>query len=163
MPRTSPAPDRRHDAREGFALIEMVVALAIIGLVMVLVLPRVAREPGPAALRAKAYTVAGLLRDDRNRALLDRRDVVSRVDLGKRVVVSGADGSYVRIPDSVSIDFLQSDQERAAGGGGIRFRADGRSSGGVLTLSRGPVGYRISVNWLTAAVDVLPVATRAAR
>ncbi|TCT06500.1 general secretion pathway protein H [Tepidamorphus gemmatus] len=162
MPRTSPAPDRRHDAREGFALIEMVVALAIIGLVMVLVLPRVAREPGPAALRAKAYTVAGLLRDDRNRALLDRRDVVSRVDLGKRVVVSGADGSYVRIPDSVSIDFLQSDQERAAGGG-IRFRADGRSSGGVLTLSRGPVGYRISVNWLTAAVDVLPVATQADR
>jgi general secretion pathway protein H len=163
MPRTSPAPDSRHAGCAGFALIEMVVALAIIGLVIGLVLPRVAREPGPAALRAKAYAVAGLLREDRNRALLDRRDVVSRVDLGNRVLVSGADGSYVRIPDSVSIDFLQSDQERAAGGGGIRFRADGRSSGGVLTLSRGPVGYRVSVNWLTAGVDVVPVVAQAAQ
>lgn len=162
MPRTSRATDSRCRSRAGFALIEMVVALAIIGLVIGLVLPRVAREPGPAALRAKAYSVAGLLREDRNRALLDRRDVVSRVDLANRVLVSGAGGGYVRIPDSVSIDFLQSEQERAAGGGGIRFGADGRSSGGVLTLSRGPVGYRVSVNWLTSGVDVLPVAAQAA-
>lgn len=160
MPRTSPTGRSAGSSQQGFALIEMVVALAIVGLVIGLVLPRVAREPGPAALRAKAYEIAGLLREDRNAALLSRRPVVSRIDLGRRVMVSGARGGYVRIPDSVAIDLVQSQEEAFDGGGGIRFHADGRASGGAVTLSRGDIGYRVSVNWLTAAVDVAPVAAQ---
>lgn len=162
MPRTFRAsrprairPSRRDD---GFALIEMVVALAIFGLVAGLVLPRVDRDPGPAALQAKAYEIAAIFRDDRNSAMLTRREVVSRIDLNQRVAISGSRSVAVRVPDSVEIDLVQSEAEVLPDGGGIRFFPDGQASGGAVTLHRGKVGYRISVNWLTAAVDVSPVA-----
>lgn len=141
----------------GFALLEMVVALAIFGLVAGLVLPRVDREPGPAALEAKAYEIAGIFRDDRNAAMMSRREVVSLIDLDRRIAISGSGGRAVRVPDSVGFDLVQSEAEVLPGGGGIRFFPDGQASGGAVTLHRGKVGYRISVNWLTAGVDVSPV------
>ncbi|MEJ8574483.1 GspH/FimT family pseudopilin [Microbaculum marinum] len=143
---------------DGFALIEMVVALAIFGLVASLVLPRVDRDPGPAALEAKAYEIAAIFRDDRNAAMLGRREIVSQIDLDRRIAISGSRSHAVRVPDTVAIDLVQSEAEVVPGGGGIRFYPDGQASGGAVTLHRGTYGYRISVNWLTAAVDVSPVA-----
>jgi general secretion pathway protein H len=136
----------------------MVVALAIFGLVAALVMPRVDRDPGPAALEAKAYEIAAVFRDDRNAAMLTRREVVSLIDLNRRVAISGSRSHAVRVPDTVGIDLVQSEAEALPGGGGIRFYPDGQASGGTVTLHRGKIGYRVSVNWLTAAVDVSPVA-----
>lgn len=157
MPRTYRVNSVR-SVNHGFALLEMVVALAIFGLVIGLVLPRVDRDPGPAALEAKAYEIAGLLRDDRNLAMMSRREVVSLIDLNRRLAISGSGRRAVRVPDSVGIDLVQSEAEVLPGGGGIRFYPDGQASGGTVTLHRGKIGYRVSVNWLTAAVDVSPVA-----
>lgn len=134
------------------------MALAIFGLVIGLVLPRVDRDPGPAALEAKAYEIAGIFRDDRNAAMMSRREVVSLIDLNRRIAISGSRGRAIRVPDTVEIDLVQSEAEVLPGGGGIRFYPDGQASGGTVTLRRGTVGYRVSVNWLTAAVDVSPVA-----
>ena len=65
---TSRADDRgRRDA--GFALYELILALAIISLVAAVVFPRVVRAPGAADLRANAQEIAALLRTDRNAAL----------------------------------------------------------------------------------------------
>jgi len=141
----------------GFALIEVVVAMAIVALVVSLILPHIAHEPGPAALQAKAYEIASLFRDDRNAALLGRREVVSRIDMNQRLAISGSGNTAVKVPDSVVVDLVQSDHEAFPGGGGIRFYPDGRTSGGVVTIHRGTYGYRISVNWLTAHVEVAPV------
>jgi len=135
----------------------MVVALAIFGLVAALVLPRVDRDPGPAALEAKAYDIAAIFRDDRNTAMLSRKDVVSVIDLKRRLAISGAGNGAVRVPDTVEMDLVQSEAEIRPEGGGFRFYADGQASGGAVTLRRGNYGYRVSVNWLTAAIDVEPV------
>jgi general secretion pathway protein H len=164
MIRTSRASNRRlTDERggNGFALIEIVVAMAIVAIVVTLVLPRVSREPGPGALEAKAYEIAALFRDDRNAAMMGRREVVSRIELDRRIAVSGARNRAIRVPDSVQIHMVQSDQEAFAGGGGIRFYPDGRTSGGVVTLHRGKYGFQVSVNWLTANVEVAPVTATA--
>ncbi|MCT8974717.1 GspH/FimT family pseudopilin [Microbaculum marinisediminis] len=150
-------------AAGGFALIEMVVALAVVALVVALVLPRVAREPGPGALEAKAYEIASIFRDDRNAAMLGRREVVSRIDMTNKVASSGSRDRAVKVPDSVGIELVQAQTEAFPGGGGIRFYPDGRASGGVVTLHRGRYGYRVSVNWLTAHVDVEPVTAVARR
>ncbi len=156
MIRTSRANNPR-SAQGGYALLEIVVALAIVALVVTLVLPRISREPGPAALEAKAYEIAALFRDDRNAAMLARREVVSRIDMNQKLAVSGSQDRAVKVPDSVGINLAQSDREAFPGGGGIRFYPDGRTSGGVVTLHRGKYGYQISVNWLTANVEVAPV------
>jgi len=143
---------RRRDA--GFALYELILALAILGLVAGVVFPRVARPPGPAQLNQKAQEIASLLRADRNAALRHEREVRVDIDIADRQIRSGAGGRVVVIPGDVDVDLVQSSREARAGGGGIRFRPDGRSSGGVLSLRRGGAAYDVSVNWLTGGVLV---------
>ncbi len=164
MIRTSRASNPRptlERGENGFALIEIVVAMAIVALVVSLVLPRISREPGPGALEAKAYEIAALFRDDRNAAMMRRGEVVSRIELDRRIAVSGSRDRAIRVPDSVEIHLLQSEREAFPGGGGIRFYPDGRTSGGVVTLHRGKYGFQVSVNWLTANVEVAPVTATA--
>ncbi|HEX9905387.1 MAG TPA: GspH/FimT family pseudopilin [Propylenella sp.] len=150
---------RRRDG--GFALYELILALAILGMVAGVVYPHLARGPGPAEIGARAEAIAALLRTDRNVAIREGRPVVSRVDVGDGVVYSGASDRAVAIPRGVKFEFVQSSREALAGGGGIRFNPNGRSSGGALTLRRDDFAYQISVNWLTAGVLVgRPAASR---
>jgi general secretion pathway protein H len=148
---TSPTSERRR-SEAGYALYELVLALAIFALVAAVVVPRIARAPGPIELRAATEAIAALLRTDRNAALRERRGVVSLVDLTQGVVISGSTGARVQIPSGTKIEFVQSSREARAEGGGIRFDPDGRSSGGVLTLKLDGTVKQVSVNWLTGGV-----------
>lgn len=153
--RTTPATSSAASGKnQGFALYELILALAILGLVAGVVFPRVARAPGPAELGAKAQQIAAVLRTDRNAALRSGRDVVSRVDAEAGTVASGVTGRGVRLPAGVKVEFVQSSRELRPSGGGIRFRPDGRSSGGFLTLRTETIGFDVSVNWLTGGVLV---------
>ncbi|MGH6926254.1 MAG: GspH/FimT family pseudopilin [Propylenella sp.] len=156
MPAISRAARRKRGDR-GFALYELVLALAIMGLIAGLVLPHLVRPAGPVEIRNAAEEIAALFRSDRNAALSARHDVVSRVDLASGLVRAGSSGRIVEIPRGVRVELVQSSRELAGGDSGIRFLPDGRSSGGVLTLSRNHFSYRVSVNWLTASVRVARV------
>jgi general secretion pathway protein H len=163
MPATSPTTSPRES---GFALYELVLALAILGLVAGIAAPRVARPPGAADLRVQAQAIAGLLRADRNVALRRQVETVTRIDVEAATITSGVSGRRVHIPSGIKLALLQSSLEQRAEGGGIRFRPDGHSSGGFLSLERGVSAYTISVNWLTGAVLVAaasPGALEAAR
>ena len=152
MPVTSPAGDRRGE--RGFALYELILALAILGMVAAVVVPRLTRAPGPVEIRIAADEIAAVFRSDRNMALRLRRPVFSEVDVTDGVVRAGAGDEIVQIPRGIKIEFVQSSRVLAGEGSGIKFLPDGRSSGGALTLSRATFSYRISVNWLTAGVRV---------
>ena len=138
----------------GYALLELVLALAVMGLVAAVALPRAARAPGTIELRATAEQIAALLRSDRNTAIRERRDVLAQVDVENGAIASGSLNQVLRIPAGVRIEFLQSSREVGGDDGGIRFLPDGRSSGGVVTIARDDTAYSISVNWLTASVLV---------
>jgi general secretion pathway protein H len=153
MPVTFTAGDRSIRER-GFALYELILALAILGMVAYLVVPRLARPPGPVEIRVAADQVAALFRTDRNAALRSRTPVLSLVDVTDGVVSAGAGGGVVQIPRGIKVQFTQSSRIVAEGKSGIEFLPDGRSSGGALTLSRDNFSYRVSVNWLTAGVRV---------
>jgi general secretion pathway protein H len=149
---TSTAGDRRRD--RGFALYELILALAILGMVAALVVPRLARAPGPVEIRLAAEEIAALLRSDRNMALRLRKPVLTQVNVTDGIVLAGAGPGGVRIPRGVKMKFVQSSRVLASKGSGIEFLPDGRSSGGALTLSRQDFSYDIYVNWLTAGVRV---------
>jgi general secretion pathway protein H len=153
MPAISSA-GSRHRGDRGFALYELILALAILGMVAALVVPRLARPPGPVEIRIAATEIAALFRSDRNMALRSGRPVFSRVDVEHGLVRAGGGDEIVQIPRGVKVEFVQSSRVLASQGGGIEFRPDGRSSGGALTLSREDFSFRISVNWLTAGVRV---------
>jgi general secretion pathway protein H len=153
---TSSAGELRRDGNQGFALYELILVLAILAMVAGVIYPRAVRDPGPAEVRAAAENIAAILRSDRNAALRQRHAVVSRVDVETGVIRAGASDGVVAVPGGVKMEFVQSSRELGGSdGSGIRFRPNGRSSGGVLTLSRDDFAYRISVNWLTAGVRVV--------
>lgn len=125
------------------------LALALIALLAAIALPRARPFDGGAALRAKTYEVAALLRSDRDAALRLDREVASVVDFGQRRIASGAIRDAVQLPETFRMR-LSADRFS-----GFRFFPDGRSSGGDLVLDAGG-GRRLklTVNRLTSAIEI---------
>ncbi|MEO3386697.1 GspH/FimT family pseudopilin [Mesorhizobium sp. CAU 1741] len=150
--RTSRATDRvaqgsrARNAGAGFVMVEMMLALTILALLAALALPLFSTQRGTALLRTKTVEVATLLRSARNSALLSGETVAVTLDADARAVLSGR--SVVGIPDTLAIDMLPASQ------GGLLFFADGRSSGGGLSVRSSSQALRIVVNSRTATVDI---------
>lgn len=143
------AASRSIEPRAGFTLLETVLALALIGLVATLALPRSPRDSGT-SLRIKAYEVMALLRADRDAARAGGVPVVARVDLAERILRSGVSERAVALPPRMSV--------RVSEGltGGVRFFPDGTATGGEIFLARPGLGglLAVRIDGLTAAVDL---------
>lgn len=143
----------RSGPRSGFTLLEVTLALALVGLVAGLALPRVLPNAGATALRIKALEIAALLRLDRNAALRTGRMVATAVDLPARRVRSGASGATIAVPATLGLRLA------TGASSSVRFFPDGTSSGGELFIDRSTLGIpnasmSVRVNDLTAAVSV---------
>jgi general secretion pathway protein H len=142
----------------GFTLIDTVCALAIVGLLALLVLPTVPHATSQSRLAGYAVEIASLLKSDRNAAMRDHVAVATSLDLERRTVRSGAGASVVEIPADVSFSaFLAQRCADRLVGSTIDFFPSGTSCGGAIALSRYGFGYQIRVNWLTGGVDVVAI------
>ena len=142
----------------GFALIEVVCAIAIIALLAAIVLPAIPRATLRARLESYAIQAAAILKADRAAALRRRIRIGTLIDAPSRQIRSGSTGQLVRLPDDVVITALLPTRcgDRQAGQT-IEFFASGLSCGGVVALRRPGSGYDIRVNWLTGGVDVVSI------
>lgn len=155
---TLPAARAEHDTGEqGFALIEILCVLAIIGLLAAIILPAIPRATTRARLESYAVQTAALLKADRNAALRRQTQVTTQIDAASRSIRSGATGRIIRLPDDVSLNAMLASRcaDRDAGRS-IDFFPSGMSCGGVLALARPGMGYEVRVNWLTGGVDIVP-------
>lgn len=146
---------RADKSQAGFTLIEMIVVVAVLGLLLALVAGR-----GPVTSRAltadgAASEIAAALRDARARAIVENRAVEIRFDLPARLyAVDG--GPPQRLPDDFDVNLLTTRNEVAnTRNAGIRFEPDGSSSGGHVELVEGQRHVQIGVDWLTGRVTVL--------
>ena len=144
------------DAR-GFALIEILCVLAIIGLLAAIILPAIPRSTTRAKLESYAVATAALLKSDRSAALRRQVEVATQVDAAARSIRSGATGRVIRLPNDVTLDAILASRcaDRIAGRS-IDFFPSGMSCGGVIALSRPGMGVEVRVNWLTGGVDIVP-------
>ena len=143
----------------GFTLLEMVCALAIVGLLAAVLLPAIPRQTSRARLEAYAIETAALLKADRNAAIRRRLDVTTQVDAPSRSLRSGASGQTVRVPEDVRFEtLLPRNCDNRPVVASISFFASGMSCGGVIVLARLDAGYEIRVNWLTGRIEVVPSA-----
>src|SRR3954466_15279942 len=94
----------RETGATGFALIEILCVLAIIGLLAAIILPAVPRATSRAKLESYAVQTAALLKADRTAALRRQVQVATQVDAETRSIRSGVTGRVVRIPADVTID-----------------------------------------------------------
>jgi general secretion pathway protein H len=155
---TFPAARTEHAAGErGFALIEILCVLAIIGLLAAIILPSIPRATSRARLESYAVATAALLKADRNAALRRRIQVTTQIDAATRSIRSGVTGRIIRLPADVSLDAMLASRcaDRDAGGS-IDFFPSGMSCGGVIALARPGMGFEVRVNWLTGGVDIVP-------
>jgi general secretion pathway protein H len=145
-------------SERGVVLLEIVCVLAIIGLLAAILLPAIPRATSRSRLEAYAVQVASLVTLDRNAAIRRRTQIRTQVDAPSRVILSGATGQAIRLPDDVTVSALVAarcgDQPS---GGRIIFFASGMSCGGVIALARPGSGYQVRINWLTGGVEVVPV------
>lgn len=141
----------------GFALIEILCVLAIIGLLAAIILPAIPRATTRAKLESYAVETAALLKADRNAALRRQVQVTTQIDTASRSIRSGVTGRIIRLPNDVTLDAMLASRcaDRNAGRS-IDFFPTGMSCGGVIALVRPGMGYEVRVNWLTGGVEIVP-------
>ena len=141
----------------GFALIEILCVLAIIGMLAAIILPAIPRATTRTKLESYAVQTAALLKADRSAALRRHVQVTTQVDAASRSIRSGVTGRVVRLPDDVSVEaILASRCADRNTGRSIDFFPSGMSCGGTIALARPGMGFEVRVNWLTGGVDIVP-------
>jgi general secretion pathway protein H len=142
----------------GFTLLELLVVLAVAGLIMAVTPPMLSKAMPGLQLKSSAREVAAGMRYARDRAVSWRTRTELRVDLEQRTVSVTGRPRPIQLSDDLDVALvtarsaLEDDQR-----GSIFFYPDGSSTGGRITVSRGTSGYDIDLDWLTGRVSIAAV------
>lgn len=154
--RTSGRLEASAPSKRGFVLLDVVLALAVLGLVMLIAWPHQARGTGAARHAAYALEIAALLKNDRTAAAQLGHNVATGIDVSARRIVSGSTGRAIVLPADLQLDVLASGICISAPGKfAITFSEDGRSCGAVVRIAKGDRDWRVRINWLSGQIDVI--------
>lgn len=141
--------------QKGFTLIEVVVVLALAGIIYSLLLAIPTRGASVADLKASARVLASGLRQAQSTAMATKRDAVLSLDVEAREFAMPGDTSARKLPDGIDLKLYTAQSEVSSDRkGAIRFYPDGSSTGGRITLSTGERKYLVNVDWLTGRVSI---------
>ncbi len=138
---------------DGFTLIEILVVLAIAGVMLGLVIGNGPMRSSGLQLRAAAGALAQTLRAARAQAIVGDHDVSVAIDpANHRFAIDG--GPVRQLAPDMPVSVLPP----ALPGPGpvrlIRFSPDGSATGGRILLGAGRSRQGITVEWLTGRVSV---------
>lgn len=139
----------------GFTLLELLVVLAVVGLVMVAVPMMIAGgRPGPET-RSAAIEIASALRQTRSESIAHFRPVTFVINVDERTYRMGKDGAARTLPKEMTLSLYTARSELAGDSeGGIRFFPDGSATGGRVTVTKAGHRYTVAVDWLTGVVTM---------
>ncbi|MBB5048563.1 general secretion pathway protein H [Rhodopseudomonas rhenobacensis] len=154
---TSSSASADERSQGGFALIEIVCVLAIIGMIAAVLLPSIPRTTSRTRLEAYAVEAASILKMDRNAARSRHVAVATIVAAPARLIRSGSSNRTIQLPRDVSLEAVTAANCPAPGNGpSIGFFPSGRSCGGTLALFTPGMRYEVRVNWLTGGIEIVP-------
>ena len=137
----------------GFTLVELLVVLAIAGLMLAATPPLISSVLPGVELKAAARRTASALRLTREIAVAEGHDAAWVIDVkANRYRIEG-DNRGGSLPDGIDVQLIAArDEMRNERVGAIRFFPDGSSTGGRVILKRGDRGWQVGVNWLTGRI-----------
>jgi general secretion pathway protein H len=143
----------RVDHQSGFTLFELLVALAVVGLLLV-VLPSSFASVERARLDTTVERIAGDLRRARSRAILTAIPQRFVLDLDRRRF--GIEGLQAgTLPDDLTVQMAGAREDAIASTiMAIRFFPDGTSTGGRIRLDSAARFAEVRVDWLTGRVGI---------
>lgn len=152
----SPAGNDPAYASAGFTLVEVLAALVILALLASMVTVNTTRTSDRAAAAHLAIETADLARGARNRAIRSGRDEVLLIDLDTRRIGGSGGKAPLKVADVVDIHVAVSAGERTSATiAGIRFFANGMSTGGTIRFSQLGRQFEVRVNWFTGRVSMV--------
>jgi general secretion pathway protein H len=152
-----PAPRLRHFRcpTMGFSLLELLIVLAMAGLMLALVPPLFGNALASAEARTTARQITAALKQTRSTAVAGQNEAVLILDLRTREFQLEGGEKRRSLPENIAVTLTTAESERIAErAGGIRFFADGSSTGGRIELRTDTQYFVIDVDWLTGRISV---------
>ena len=139
---------------KGFTLLELIVVLFIVVLGFSVVGINLSSGNNATEIKVAARGIVSALRFARGQALISHQETTVTLDLAENTyTVSGRDRIYP-IPKAIDVTVVTAQSELTEGSAGIRFFADGSSTGGRITLELGKATWQIDINWLTGQIEL---------
>jgi len=156
--------NRQRNLIAGFTLLELLIVLAIAGILVSLIPSIISAAIPGTKLKVASREIAATLRDSRSKAVSAGKvfDVTINFDPPQYVVGGNQphnfpDGVNVIVRNNTDIDSYAAspDQYRRSDDGfKIRFYPDGGSSGAIITLKQDKLAYIVTVEWLLGGVSI---------
>jgi general secretion pathway protein H len=137
----------------GFTLVELLVVLAIIGMLITAMPAVVASVQSGVRLKAAARSLADELRASRATAILNHRETRLTLDLATGQYLTTPGGVIRGLPAGVVLKFEGPRTEINGGNADIRFFADGTSTGGRIGLAVGNSQHWVVTHWLSGRIS----------
>lgn len=138
----------------GFTLIELIAVVVLLAIVLAIASLSLSRSLGSAKVRAASKDLVAALRYTRGQAIVKGKPQVLVMDLEQNSYVAPGKKS-VSLPKDMVLRLTTAETEQtSANSGGIRFFADGSSTGGHVSVLMGEREWRINVAWLTGEIEL---------
>ena len=138
--------------RGGFTLIEMMAVILLLAIALTAVTFSFSKSLHSARIAAASRDLVAALRYTRGQAIVKGQQEVLLLNLNDNSYVAPGKAS-VKLPADMTMRLTTAEQEVTGGNiGGIRFFADGSSTGGHISVLQDRREWRINVAWLTGDI-----------